>query len=172
MIQAPTHQELFLSVLDSVRHWDLGFLKNTPPLVPKWILYHIIAGKKCHKTFNYYLWFLKFFNTEFSIYWAAYFLFFNLKKKSKEAPLFQKILHENSTYKNKNDYGRISSGNKSSSVAKLSLAFPYLFYLPHRAHPPQWPPQGKRIPISTNQRPRNLLHRQETLDRHRDQLII
>ena len=32
--------------------------------------------------------------------------------------------------KNKNDYGRISSGNKSPSVAKLSSAFPYLFYFP------------------------------------------
>ena len=37
---------------------------------------------------------------------------------------------------NKNDYDRISSGNKSPSLAKLSSAFPYLFYFPHRAHPP------------------------------------
>ena len=55
-------------------------------------------------------------------------------------------------FSNKNDCGRIISGNKSP--AKLSSAFPF----PHRAHPPQWPPRGNSIPISTNQRPRNLLH--------------
>ena len=30
---------------------------------------------------------------------------------------------------------------------------------PHRAHPPRWPPRGNSFAISTNQRPRNLLHR-------------
>ena len=33
----------------------------------------------------------------------------------------------------KNDYSWISWGNKSPSVAKLSLAFPYLFYFPDAA---------------------------------------
>ena len=31
--------------------------------------------------------------------------------------------------KNKNDYGQISFGHKSSNVAKLSSAFLYLFYV-------------------------------------------
>ena len=64
-------------------------------------------------------------------------------------------------YINKNDYGWISSGNESPSVAKLSVAFPYLFYFPPRGHPHQWPPRGNSIPILTNQRPRNLLHNRQ-----------
>ena len=55
--------------------------------------------------------------------------------------------------KNKNDYGRISSGNKSPSVAKLSSAVPFLFSFPYWAHPPKCPLLGNSIPARCPREP-------------------
>ena len=46
---------------------------------------------------------------------------------------FLTTLREYPRRKNKNDYGKIRSGNKSPSQAKLSSTFPYLFYFPAAA---------------------------------------
>ena len=58
---------------------------------------------------------------------------------------------------------------RQSSAQPFLICFIFLLQhscWPHQAYPTQWPPRGYSIPILTNQRHRNLFHRQAG-DRHR-----